>query len=65
MSSKGHSREGKKALIKLIEDDGWYLARKKGDHNHYKHPTKKGLVTIPDKITKNIELSVQRQAGLR
>ena len=65
MSSRGHSPERRKALIKMIEDDGWYLARSKGDHHHYKHPTKKGLVTIPYKITRNIELSVQRQAGLR
>jgi predicted RNA binding protein YcfA (HicA-like mRNA interferase family) len=33
-------------IIKLIEDDGWYLARQKGSHRQYKHPEKKGLVTI-------------------
>lgn len=34
-------------LIKMIEADGWYQVRCKGDHHHFKHPTKKGLVTIP------------------
>jgi len=32
--------------IKLIEKDGWYLARARGSHRHYKHPTKPGIVTI-------------------
>jgi predicted RNA binding protein YcfA (HicA-like mRNA interferase family) len=32
--------------IKIIEKDGWYLARQKGSHKQYKHPSKKGLVTI-------------------
>jgi predicted RNA binding protein YcfA (HicA-like mRNA interferase family) len=38
-------------VIKLIEDDGWYLARTKGDHRQYKHPVKKGLVTISGKLS--------------
>jgi predicted RNA binding protein YcfA (HicA-like mRNA interferase family) len=35
-------------VIKLIETDGWYLARTRGSHRHYKHPTKPGIVTIAD-----------------
>lgn len=35
-----------KEVIKLVEDDGWYLDRQKGSHRQYKHPAKKGLVTI-------------------
>ena len=35
-----------KEIIDLIEDDDWYLARQKGSHRQYKHPEKKGLVTI-------------------
>lgn len=34
-------------IIKRIEKDGWYLVRQKGSHHQYKHPVKKGLVTIP------------------
>lgn len=33
-------------VIKLIEEDGWYLVTTKGSHRQYKHPTKPGRVTI-------------------
>ena len=33
-------------VIRLIELDGWFLVRVKGSHHHYKHPEKKGIVTI-------------------
>ncbi|MBA3061475.1 MAG: type II toxin-antitoxin system HicA family toxin, partial [Atribacteria sp.] len=29
-----------------MKKDGWYLVRIKGSHRQYKHPNKKGLVTI-------------------
>ena len=32
--------------IRLIEKDGWYLIRQRGSHKQYRHPQKKGLVTI-------------------
>ncbi|MFN6088415.1 MAG: type II toxin-antitoxin system HicA family toxin [Cyclobacteriaceae bacterium] len=35
-----------KDLIKLIEEDGWFLVRQKGSHRQFKHRLKKGLVTI-------------------
>lgn len=34
-------------LIKMIEADGWYEVGVKGSHHQFKHPTKKGRVTIP------------------
>lgn len=52
-----------KNIIKTIEADGWYLIRDNG-HKQFKHPFKKGKVTIPHRITKNIELSVLKQAGI-
>lgn len=33
-------------VIRLIEDDGWYLVVTRGSHRQYKHPTKSGRVTI-------------------
>jgi predicted RNA binding protein YcfA (HicA-like mRNA interferase family) len=33
-------------VIKLLEADGWILVATKGDHRQYKHPQKKGKVTI-------------------
>ena len=32
--------------IRLLERDGWYLARTRGSHRQYKHPAKPGRVTI-------------------
>jgi len=34
-------------IIKLIEADGWYFDYARGDHHYFKHPTKKGKVTVP------------------
>jgi predicted RNA binding protein YcfA (HicA-like mRNA interferase family) len=36
-------------VINLIEEDAWYLARTRGSHRQFKHPTKSGLVTIASK----------------
>ena len=33
-------------VIRLIEDDGWYLVATRGSHRQYKHPSKPGRVTI-------------------
>ena len=38
-----------KELIKLLEEDGWYLARTRGSHRQFKHSTKRGLVTVAGK----------------
>ena len=65
MSNKGHSKEYRNKLIKEVLADGWYLVRQKGSHCQFKHPTKSGKVTIPWHITKNIELSIRRQAGIK
>jgi len=34
-------------IIKLIEADGWYRINAKGGHRQYKHPVKRGRVTVP------------------
>lgn len=31
-------------VIKMLEDDGWYLARIKGSHRQFKHPEKLELL---------------------
>ena len=54
-------------VIALLLADGWYLFTTEGSHHHYKHPAKKGKVTvkhpckdIPPKTLRSIEL----QSGL-
>jgi len=57
-----------KQVTKKLESDGWYLARVKGSHHQFKHPTKSGLVTVkhPDgDIPTPTLCSIQRQAGWR
>jgi predicted RNA binding protein YcfA (HicA-like mRNA interferase family) len=55
-------------LIKLLEQDGWYLHQTTGSHQQYKHPTKPGRVTVAGKRGKDVPAgtlkSVLRQAGL-
>jgi len=38
-----------KEVLKLLEEDGWYLARTKGSHRQLKHPNKPGAVTVSGK----------------
>jgi predicted RNA binding protein YcfA (HicA-like mRNA interferase family) len=33
-------------IIKRIEADGWRQVSQEGSHRQYKHPTKKGRVTV-------------------
>lgn len=35
------------ALIKKIQADGWVLVHTAGSHHQFKHPVKKGKVTVP------------------
>ena len=52
----------------MIIKDGWELVRTKGSHHHFKHPTKKGIVTIPHPkkdIPKGTVGNILRQAGLK
>lgn len=55
-------------LIREIEKDGWRLHSTKGSHRQYKHPEKKGRVTIPghpsDDLDPGTERSIRRQAGI-
>lgn len=59
-----------KEMEKKIKKDGWYFVNAEGSHHHYKHPTKKGKVTIPfhpkpkdlDQWTVH---RILRQAGLK
>lgn len=55
--------------IALIEDDGWTLVRTKGSHKQYKHPIKRGVVTVPGKLSDDLAPgtvnSILKQSGLK
>ena len=46
-------------VVRLIEDDGWYLVRTRGSHRQYKYPWKVGLVTVPGKLNDEIAVGTQ------
>jgi predicted RNA binding protein YcfA (HicA-like mRNA interferase family) len=58
-----------RAIIKLIESDGWMLVTQRGSHRQFKHPVKKGRVTIAGKLSSDLAPgtlnSVLKQAGIR
>jgi len=56
-------------MIRLVEQDGWVQLPGTGtSHRQYKHPVKKGRVTIAGKPGKDLRIGTQReilkQAGL-
>jgi predicted RNA binding protein YcfA (HicA-like mRNA interferase family) len=54
-------------VIRILEEDGWEHVGTSGSHNHFKHPTKPGKVTVPHPkadIPMRTLWSIWRQAGL-
>jgi len=56
-------------VIRLIEQDGWYLVRTRGSHRQFHHATKTGTVTVAGHagidMPKGTLNSVLKQAGLK
>ncbi len=56
-------------VIRLLERDGWYLARTRGSHRQYRHLRKQGLVTVPGKMNDDLAPgtmnNILKQAGLK
>lgn len=56
-------------LIRRLQSDGWELYRHHGtSHRQFKHPVKKGKVTVNGKpsteITGDLLKSIEKQSGL-
>jgi len=54
-------------VIQLIEADGWYKVEVKGSHHQFRHPIKRGRVTVPhpkSDLPKGTVHSILKQAGL-
>jgi predicted RNA binding protein YcfA (HicA-like mRNA interferase family) len=56
-------------VIRLIEEDGWFLVATRGSHRQYKHATKAGRVTVAGKPSDDLAPgtlnSILKQAGLK
>jgi predicted RNA binding protein YcfA (HicA-like mRNA interferase family) len=55
-------------VIRLLEKDGWFLARQKGSHQHFRHALKTGTVTVPhpkSDLAIGTLKSIEKQSGVR
>jgi predicted RNA binding protein YcfA (HicA-like mRNA interferase family) len=56
-------------LLRVLQQDGWYLIATRGSHRQYKHPTKPGRVTVPGKKSDDLAPgtlnSILKQSGLK
>ena len=56
-------------MLTKLSDDGWVLARTNGSHRQYRHPIKKGLVTVAghpgDDLAPGTQNSILKQSGLK
>ena len=56
-------------IIKLLEEDGWFLVVQRGSHRQYKHLYKTGRVTIAGHLSDDLAPgtlnSILKQAGLK
>ena len=54
--------------IRRVEADGWRRVRTRGSHRQYKHPFKRGTVTIAGNANRDVASgtwnSILKQAGL-
>jgi len=57
-----------RAVIRMLERDGWFLVRTKGSHRQFQHSVKIGTVTVAGKPNVDIPIgtlkSILKQAGI-
>ncbi len=58
-----------KEIIRILEDDGWFLVGTRGSHRQYKHPVRLGRVTVAGKLSDDLAPgtlnSILKQSGLK
>ena len=56
-------------VIRLLEEDGWFLVATRGSHRQYKHAHKPGRVTVAGKPSDDVAPgtldSILKQAALK
>ncbi|WP_256806195.1 type II toxin-antitoxin system HicA family toxin [Bradyrhizobium sp. Bra64] len=55
-------------IISALHSDGWVQVAQKGSHVQFRHPTKKGRVTVPHPkrdIALGTLKSIEQQSGLK
>jgi predicted RNA binding protein YcfA (HicA-like mRNA interferase family) len=55
-------------VLAMLRADGWYLVAWRGSHRQFKHPVKRGRVTVAgntgDELSLGTLKSILKQAGL-
>jgi predicted RNA binding protein YcfA (HicA-like mRNA interferase family) len=58
-----------KAVLAMLDAEGWYLVATRGSHRQFKHPDKPGRVTVAgkpsDDVAPSTYNSILKQAGLK
>ncbi len=55
-------------VIKQLQKDGWFEVDQAGSHKQFRHPAKKGRVTVPHPkrdIPTGTLKSIEKQAGIK
>lgn len=56
-------------ILRMLQDDGWYLYATRGSHRQFKHSSKRGRVTVAGKPSDDLASgtlnSILKQAGLK
>ena len=56
-------------ILRLLQQDGWFLVAQKGSHRQFKHASKPGRVTVPgkpsDDLAPGTNNSILKQSGLK
>ena len=56
-------------ILRMLEEDGWFLVATRGSHRQFKHSAKPGRVTVPGKPADDLAPgtlnSILKQSGLK
>ena len=56
-------------ILRLLQQDGWFLAAQRGSRRQFKHGSKLGRVTVPgkpsDDLAPGTQYSILKQASLK
>jgi predicted RNA binding protein YcfA (HicA-like mRNA interferase family) len=56
-------------VVRLLEEQGWFLVATRGSHRQYKHPVRPGRVTVAGKPSDDLAPgtfnSILKQSGLK
>lgn len=51
-------------VLRVLNEDGWFLVRTRGSHRIFKHANKPGIVVLSDDIAPGTLKSIRDQARL-